>query len=284
MLRLDRYRRATDFLADAGAWLTEREAEHNLILGIASGLEDDETSATDEPPYLALVRDDARPVAAALRTPPWNLLLSEVDDPAALAVLADDLAGAQLPGVTGPPHAVRHFAASWTTMNGGRSEVAMEEGIYRLERVVHPPPVRGRARRATADDRPLLREWVGAFHIEAGLPTERNRARTIIDEWEPETGRQFWLWDVEGRPVSLVGAGSPTPNGIRIGPVYTPPQERGHGYASVLTAVASQWNLDQGRRFCFLYTNLANATANHIYQAIGYERVTDALMVRLTAE
>jgi len=75
-----------------------------------------------------------------------------------------------------------------------------------------------------------------------------------------------------------------TPNGVRIGPVYTPPEERGHGYASGLTAAASQWNLDQGRRFSFLYTNLANETANHIYQAIGYERVTDALMVRFNAE
>ena len=32
--------------------------------------------------------------------------------------------------------------------------------------------------------------------------------------------------------------------------------------------------------FCFLYTNLANGTANRIYQAIGYEPVTDAVMIR----
>jgi hypothetical protein len=33
--------------------------------------------------------------------------------------------------------------------------------------------------------------------------------------------------------------------------------------------------LDAGRRFCFLFTDLANPTANHIYQAIGYEPVRD---------
>ena len=27
--------------------------------------------------------------------------------------------------------------------------------------------------------------------------------------------------------------------------------------------------------FCFLFTDLANPTSNHIYQAIGYEPVTD---------
>ena len=52
------------------------------------------------------------------------------------------------------------------------------------------------------------------------------------------------------------------------------------GYASNLTAAVSQALLDEGRTFCFLYTNLANGTANRIYQAIGYEPVTDAVMIR----
>ena len=33
--------------------------------------------------------------------------------------------------------------------------------------------------------------------------------------------------------------------------------------------------------FCFLYTKLANGTANRIYQAIGYEPVSDAVMMAL---
>ncbi len=33
--------------------------------------------------------------------------------------------------------------------------------------------------------------------------------------------------------------------------------------------------LTAGRRFCFLYTDLANPTSNHIYQAIGYEPVAE---------
>ena len=33
--------------------------------------------------------------------------------------------------------------------------------------------------------------------------------------------------------------------------------------------------LDEGRRFCFLCTDLANPTSNHIYQAIGYRPVVD---------
>ena len=42
-----------------------------------------------------------------------------------------------------------------------------------------------------------------------------------------------------------------------------------------LVAAASQGELDAGRRFCFLFTSLANPTSNHIYQTIGYEPVRD---------
>jgi predicted GNAT family acetyltransferase len=67
---------------------------------------------------------------------------------------------------------------------------------------------------------------------------------------------------------------------VRIGPVYTPPEARNRGYASALVAAISQAQLDAGRRFCFLFTDLANPTANHIYQAIGYEPVRDVDMWR----
>ena len=74
-----------------------------------------------------------------------------------------------------------------------------------------------------------------------------------------------------------VGVGLPKPTGIRIGPVYTPPELRGQGYASALTAHVSARQLAAGRRFCFLYTNLANPTSNKIYVDIGYERVCDSV-------
>jgi len=87
------------------------------------------------------------------------------------------------------------------------------------------------------------------------------------------------LWEDEGEVVSLSGWGGPTPNGIRIGPVYTPPEHRGHGYATALVAELSQRLLDGGRSFCFLYTDLANPTSNAIYERIGYVKVAEAAMV-----
>ena len=71
---------------------------------------------------------------------------------------------------------------------------------------------------------------------------------------------------------------------MRIGPVYTPPADRGRGYASNLVAATSQDVLDRGRRFCFLFTNVANPTSNKIYQALGYAVVCDVEQVHFARE
>jgi len=66
--------------------------------------------------------------------------------------------------------------------------------------------------------------------------------------------------------------------------VYTPPAYRRRGYASACGAALSQLILDAGRRFCFLYTDLANPTSNQIYQQIGYEHVSYVIVLRTIAE
>jgi predicted GNAT family acetyltransferase len=67
---------------------------------------------------------------------------------------------------------------------------------------------------------------------------------------------------------------------MRIGPVYTPPEHRRQGYASACTAAACVQVLDSGKSFVTLFADLANATSNHVYQAIGFEPVCDAQMIR----
>ena len=143
-------------------------------------------------------------------------------------------------------------------------------------------PASGTWRLAVPDDRALLASWLVAFSREALGEGEVERdVDRRLDEWASGgASRRYWLWEDGGEPVSLVGGGGETPNGIRIGPVYTPPERRRHGYASNLTAAVSEAMLAEGRRFCFLYTDLANPTSNRIYSAIGYEPIADALMLR----
>lgn len=288
---ITRHANVDAFLTDAGAWLEAREAEHNLILGICSTIRDD-PATYPRPAYLAVVRtdDDAgeRIAAAAIRTPPWPLILSEVDDPRALEVVAPDvsdvLAGERLTGVVGPPAMSRAFAERWVAAHGGSWELGLDERIFQLEQVIPPRPAVGAMRRAAPADRKLVSQWVIDFAREALPRNDQERLAESVDTWTEMTGRTIYLWEApdeqgQPRPVSLTGVSGATPHGIRIGPVYTPPAFRGRGYASVLVAQVSQAQLDAGRRFCFLYTDLANPTSNKIYQEIGYRPVTDALRI-----
>jgi uncharacterized protein len=258
----------------AGEFLEAREAEHNLIFGICSNIEAHPTQF-DAPPYLATVLHGDRVVGAAIRTPPWRLVLSVMDHPGAAHRLVDDLMDEHLPGVVGPSMAAEHFAEGWTRTTGAPARLARHERAFRLREVKAPRPSPGRMVRSEPSHHDLLAEWARAFEQETetiGMPQDWD---AVADRWIKGIGRTAYLWVDDDRVVSLTGVGGPTPHGIRVGPVYTPPADRGRGYASNLVADVSQLQLDSGREFVFLFTDIANATSNKIYQEIGYEPVID---------
>jgi predicted GNAT family acetyltransferase len=275
---------AAAFLAEAGPFLLADEARHNLILGIAGTIRD----SPDRYPLrnLWLVREGGEVSAAALRTPPYNLVLARPRSAPALAALAEAVAGEEIPGVTGTEPEVHQFAELWSRQSGVPGRVNMRQGVYSLEHVAPLPEVPGSARVGTDDDYDLALRWWIAFGEEVlheGGPGREDADQNVRHKLSSPTGG-FLLWEDDGEPVSLAGWGGPTPNGIRIGPVYTPPELRGRGYATALTAELSQSLLDGrlyegGRKFCFLYTDLANPTSNAIYERIGYRLAAEAAEV-----
>ncbi len=275
-LSLRRFDDVRTFLEVAGSFLAEREAEHNLILGICSSLRGHPELVEHDPTFLVVTDADGGVVMASLRTPPHYQVLSMVDDLEAVDLVVDALAAGELPGVVGPKEAAARFAEGWADHGGGSVRVQVAERIFRLERVIPPRAAPGSWRLIEPRDRDLLARWIVAFSAEA-VPDDPpiTDPEAVADRWVARVGRLGYVWEDGGEVVSLVGAGGETPNGIRIGPVYTPPERRGRGYASALTAAASQDQLDRGRRFVFLFTDLANPTSNKIYQAIGYEPVCD---------
>lgn len=287
-MELTRYATAEALLDAVGDYLVDREAEHNLPLGILGTLRD-HPGAYPEPPYLASVAEGGAVALVAVRTPPHDLILSEPGASAdrigaAVAVLVEDLRtfAPEPHGVLGPKATAGPFVERWSAVTGGAASLAVAERSYRLSRVIPPRPTPGTWRRAGEADRALLAAWITAFDREA-LPDDAPKRNVdgMIDRWLHEADRGAYLWEADGRTVSLAGAGSPTPHGMRIGPVYTPPADRRRGYAGALVAAVSKDILDRGYRFCFLFTDLSNPTSNHVYQAIGYEPVSDIDSYRL---
>ncbi len=255
-LDVTRPRDPKEFEDQAGAFLATREAENNLILGLITGLKAGRTFGPEQP-FFVVVRDGAAVVGAAMRTPPLNLILAAGTADRALASILERLEGeaSEIPGMSGPKALVGEAARLWSVRHGASARIAMAQRIYQLTALVPTRPVPGRMRVARVEDRALLATWFQGF-VRESMPDQV--------------------------PVSMAGASGATPNGIRVGAVYTPPQKRRRGYASALVAALSQEQLDAGRKFCFLYTDLANPTSNKIYREIGYEPVMDVDEYRFT--
>ena len=269
---------ATQFRALAEPFLLRSEAQNNLALGLASLLEISPYVYGSEP-YFAVVERAGEVVATALMTPPERLVLSLCLETEVLREIASDVR-AFLPrtaGVMAPAPAAAAFAAAWQNLTGEETRLFLAERVYRLDRVRPPEGVSGRLRRIGLEDRELLLEWYGAFELEAlGHVSDGDDLARMVDRLlaaSPER-RGAFLWE-DPVPACLVAYGGPTPNSMRIGPVYTPPAMRRRGYASACTAAASAWLLANGRAFVTLFTDLSNPTSNAIYQAIGYEPVCD---------
>lgn len=264
---------ARTFQQLVGPFLAAREAENNLTIGLVDGMVRGRSWGPDV--YFGAVRDGDRVVGAALRAGLYLIVTAGTTDPA-LRLLIDDALRATpgAPGIVGPKDLTRKAVDLWTAKTGQRARVQMAERIYRLSRVIPPRPVSGRMRAAASADLELLAAWFQAFvaesqpWLDASLELARENARRWVD------GGAFRVWD-DGGAVSMAGAAGPTPNGIRVAAVYTPPEKRRRGYASALVAALSQEQLDAGKRFCFLFTDLANPTSNKIYMDIGYEPVID---------
>ena len=273
---------AAAFLEQAGGLLLRDEARHNLAFGIVS-------FALDHPDVYSevrgwVVREGGDVVGAALRTPPYNLVLARPAMPGALEALAGSIPE-ELPGVVGAVPEVDGFASAWSALHGVTPATRFDQRICALEELVPPRGVDGVMRRASVDDRALVLEWMTAFTHEAlrGGDDPGRIERSVDARLGAEGAGGICLWVTGGKPVSLAGFGGPTPNGLRIGPVYTPPEHRGCGYGSAVTAAASQVALDRGKRFCFLYTDLANPTSNAIYMRLGYRPLCDSREIAFTA-
>jgi len=266
------------FFAHAAPFLERREAENNLILGLRARLERDRHAFGDEDPYLAVAEDGGAVVAAAFRTPPHSFGLAATERPEAVDAFANDLRGMELPGVLGPNALAERFADRWRELAGVRAWLALEQRIYEARHATAPAGVPGLYRDYLAEDHDLAAAWMDAFVAEAlpDAPPGRGDdgvafvARRVAD---PDGG--LVVWENHGVPVSIAGFGSPTPNGIRVGPVYTPPELRGRGYASALVGELTTRLLAGERSLCFLFTDLANPTSNSIYQRVGYRPVAD---------
>jgi predicted GNAT family acetyltransferase len=267
MLNVSRFDDAAAFLAHAEEFLREDAIDNNVMLGIAGRLID----SPQDDAVMVTVDDGGTPCLAGLMTPPWRLIVSTGrDDAISVLVNATLEQGARPSGVVGLSTMAERFSAVWCDITGETSAPETGMNLYIAKQAVLPADVSGQLRVAGTDDT----EWLADAYINFAIDIDASHAERdgSRDSAEAAIRRgDAHLWDVSGVPVSMACCTRMAPKGARVGPVYTPPGERGKGYASAAVAALTAQLLDDGAGWCAIFADAENATTNTMYQRIGYK-------------
>lgn len=263
------------YMEKARPLLEKREDLYSLFLGVLGQIEQGRYKTF----FLGLAEDGQGVAALALITPPHPLQLIVLREaPGVELVAAAEFRRAEITvsGVIGDKATASKFAAAW----GGTADVAMDQGLYRIDAVqrkLEKSP--GSWRVANRLDAPILVEWYQLFSEETdiGNPSLEESEEKIADFI---LRKEVFLWEDEGRVVSCMKKARPSKHGITVSFVFTPKECRKKGYARTLVAEVTEELLNE-YDFAMLYTDLSNGTSNKIYQEIGYEQIANTVHLKL---
>jgi predicted GNAT family acetyltransferase len=188
------------------------------------------------------------PGHCAIQWPGLAIVLANLDQ-TECHQLASATMHVEYPGVVGSDQTLHWFVQQATEM-GANFDEPIPQRIHLLSEPPRYPGVAGLARVVTAKDAPLLFEWLTAFHREAVPHDPRPQQATV--EKAASSGR-YLFWTVDEKPVSVAGIARRLRQSGAISSVFTPPEQRGRGFAgSVVAAVADQLFAEGKRTVCLL--------------------------------
>ena len=272
------YKDIKEFYGLVSPFLLRKEAENNLLFSILNRINQNPTRYGDDKPILIIVTDNSEIKLVSLRTPPYHLILSFTDDINAVYVLAKVLLqkNMELPGVLGFKEGAEKFVKVWCEGKNLRPHLTRNERIYKLEEVAEETLGNRELILGSQVHQSLILDWAEQFLLEAipetGEEQFKRSQENLIEDIKKD---QIYLLLDKNEIVSIVRNAGSTPNGNRVSLVYTPPELRRKGYATECVAKFSKQLLEEGNKFCFLFTDLSNPISNSIYQKIGYQPVID---------
>jgi uncharacterized protein len=268
-----------EFLAHTAGFRAADPVGTNTLTTTALARSEGRTPIEPDALWIRVESETGEILGIAALAPPRAILLSPMASSTA-TVIAEIVADRRLSGVEGPATAATAFAEHYCAGADAGFVIDIDMRMLALRHVISPTEPAGESRAARPADLDTLISWIAEFSAEAlpghaPPPAAYVASRLAI----PDT---YWIWDVGGRSTSLCWQSVNAAGVVRISAVYTPADERGHGYARANVAAVSQRALDRGARACMLYTDRANPTSNRVYEAIGYEWVADVMAYSFT--
>lgn len=284
-----------DFLDVAGDCLAAQPVLSTVMAGVADRIRDQRDAGIPWPEgvpcWFVAVLDGHEVVGTAMRTATFGefpAYLLPMPDEAAVH-LARTLLDRNEPvyGANGALPTVQVFCEEMARGTAKQARVGQHTRLFELGELTEPASVPGRLRPATPDEQGLVTSWYDAFMADADEQAGRPPGSSPHESPAPDEmrrrieGGRIFLWeDGDGVPVNVTAATMPSYGVSRIGPVFTPKEQRGRGYGSQAVYQVSKLLQESGERAC-LFTDQANPTSNKIYEAVGYERLVDMANLRV---
>jgi GNAT superfamily N-acetyltransferase len=220
-------------------------------------------------------------IDAALGLSAMGMLLPVLPGMAAqdLSGLGGALAGERVAGIIGLPDWARAVFGALDLPPEAVQHEADEPGFaLDLTELILPDDPLLALRRPDRRDRPMLIRWRAAYRGEVmGTPpgTREAAAALDIDSYLAQDSHRILLR--HGAPVAVTGFNANLPDAVQIGGVYTPPEQRGQGYARSAVALHLAEARAAGVRRAVLFA--ANDHAARAYRAIGFQPADRTLMI-----
>jgi len=263
-----KYSNIEEYIADVFDILMTDEARNNLLISIL--IDNKRDTVADW--LLSAVTDDAGNILLiALCTPPYNILLCgtgcEIDD-SVLELLASELKRINFfpPGIIAESVLARRFSDIYCGVSGSVWKMTM--AVMRLDNLSEYKKAPGFCRMLNEDDLAFAPSWEYAFCVDCNLPLYK--LTDIEERIKTRIGMNVhYIWD-DDKPAAQAVFGRNTPNGAAISWVYTPPENRGKGYATSVVAELCKAILQSGKTFCCLFADVANPASCAVYRKLGF--------------
>ena len=123
------------------------------------------------------------------------------------------------------------------------------------------------------NDKTTLKKYIKDFIIKA--VRQECDDKKAEEKFNTYLEKGYYVLEKNGKIVCQATTSRIMKYGKCVSAVYTPPEERGKGYAYNLIYRISKELLDSGDKYCVLYTDDSNPISNHVYEKIGYKRNSD---------
>ena len=229
--------------------------------------------------FLATIENNQTTELIMLYRKPWKLLMysptnnysDEILKFAAEEIYKYDK---ELLGVNAQKDAANRFTEYYCQLSNMKHKIHNGLRILLLENIADGRLLNDITyRKATLNDKTTLKKYIKDFIIKA--VRQECDDKKAEEKFNSYLEKGYYVLEKDGKIVCQATTSRIMKYGKCVSAVYTPPEERGKGYAYNLIYRISKELLDSGDKYCVLYTDDSNPISNHVYEKIGYKRKSD---------